>query len=66
MMNSAHTELATSNEALTNYPDFDLNCLIDDETDPHEVTIFAPASTDITTHWITIDIDAAVALDDVR
>ncbi len=65
-MSTAPTEIATTNGELTDYPEFALNCLVDDETHPHEVTIFAPASTDITTHWITSNIDAAVSLDDVR
>lgn len=65
-MSGAPTELATATERLTKFPEFELHCLVDDEADPREVTIFAPSSTDISTHWITIDINNAVRLDDVR
>ena len=48
-------------------PRFELSYLFDSEDEPTEVTVF-PASDDhdISTNWITVAIDAAVPLDQIR
>ncbi len=52
---------------LTDYPDFDLHYRFDDPADPSEVTIYPVTDfDDITTTWLTIDADHAVALEDLR
>jgi hypothetical protein len=52
---------------LAELPRFELSYLFDDERAPSEVTVF-PASDDfdISTNWITVGVDGAVPLDDVR
>lgn len=47
-------------------PEFELAYLVDDEVDPTELTVFSPDDDDITTHWITIDFDAAIPIEAVR
>lgn len=48
-------------------PVFDLDYLFDDRDHPTEVTVFPAEDTfDISTNWITIDIDHAVPLDRIR
>lgn len=63
------TEQATTGPAfeLEELPNFDLSYLFDNEDEPTEVTVF-PASDefDISTNWITIDVDGAVPLDQVQ
>lgn len=48
-------------------PRFELSYLFDSEDDPTEVTVF-PASDDfdISTNWITVTVDAAIPLEQVR
>ena len=53
-------------EARSSFPTFELEYLFDDADDPAEVTVFSPDGEDVTTHWITIDIDAAVPIEAVR
>ncbi|MFB6127355.1 MAG: hypothetical protein ABEJ79_08715 [Halolamina sp.] len=51
--------------ALEEYPEFELSYLLDD--DPDEVTIFPGEGTeDLGTEWVSVDVDAAVALEDAR
>ena len=47
-------------------PRFDLEYGVDDTDRPTSVTVYAPDADDISTHWITIDADHAVPLEDVR
>ncbi len=47
-------------------PEFALDYMIDDKEAPSELTIFSPREPDITTHWITVDFDSAVPIQDVR
>lgn len=48
-------------------PVFELDYLFDDRDRPTEVTVFPAEDTfDISTNWITIDIDHAVPLDRIR
>lgn len=50
----------------TERPDLVLNYLVDDADDPTELTIFDPYEDDSTTHWITVEFDAAVSLEAAR
>lgn len=50
---------------LQEYPEFELTCLFDDAGDPDEVTILPDENPDRTTTWLTIDVDHAVALDEI-
>lgn len=53
--------------ALEEYPEFGLSYLLDDEDDPSEVTIFpGEGAEDLATEWVSVDVDAAVALEDAR
>lgn len=47
-------------------PRFPLEYLLDDAVEPTEVTVFRPGEDEITTHWITVGIDHAVPLDELR
>lgn len=55
-----------ASEALSTYPTFDLTYLFDDADDPTAVTVFSPDEGDVTTHWITIDVEAAVPIEAAR
>lgn len=49
------------------YPEFDLQCLLDDWEEPTELTVFsAVEDDDLATTWLSIDACHAVALEDVR
>ena len=52
---------------LTTLPEFELDCLFGDRDDPTEVTVF-PAGDDgaLSTQWLSVDIDHAVSLEEVR
>lgn len=56
----------TTQTELTRVPDLDLNHLFDDQENPSELTIYAPRTDDITTHWLTSDIESAVPVDTMR
>lgn len=48
-------------------PRFELSCLFDSEDDPTEVTVFPESDNfDISTNWITADIEGAIPLDQIR
>lgn len=47
-------------------PQFELDFLVNDEVDPTELTVFATDEGDITTHWITVDFDAAIPIEAVQ
>jgi len=51
---------------LRSAPEFDLECLFDDPSDPSELTIFSPEDGKLSTEWITTDRTTARALDRVR
>ncbi|MFC6724996.1 hypothetical protein ACFQE1_11570 [Halobium palmae] len=55
-----------SERDLREAPTFELEHLVDDETDPSELTVFAPATDALTTEWLTVDRTDAVPLDRVR
>lgn len=63
------TEPAVSEPAieLGELPSFELSYLFDSEDEPTEVTVFPGSDEfDISTNWITIDVDGAVPLEAVR
>jgi len=48
-------------------PRFELSYLFDSEDHPTEVTVFPESDDfDISTNWITVDVDGAIPLDKVR
>lgn len=48
-------------------PEFDLVCRVDDDERPREFTVFpAEAGPAVLTTWLTVDVDAAVPLEDCR
>ena len=52
---------------LEELPSFELSYLFDKEDEPTEVTVFPESNDfDISTNWITVAIDGAVPLDQVR
>ena len=52
---------------LEELPRFELSYLFDSEDEPTEVTVFPESDDhDISTNWITVAIDAAVPLDQIR
>ncbi|WP_338741255.1 hypothetical protein [Haloplanus salilacus] len=44
----------------------ELECLLDDPTDPSKLTVFAPGTDSLATEWLTIDWEAARSLDRLR
>lgn len=53
-------------EELAEPPEFDLECLFDDPSNPSQLTVFSPETRRLTTEWLTVDRAAAVSLDRVR
>ena len=52
---------------LEELPRFDLSYLFDDQDEPTEVTVFPESNAyDISTNWITVTVESAVPLDEVR
>jgi hypothetical protein len=47
-------------------PEFELECLYDDPSNPSELTIFSPEPPAMATEWLTVDRAAAVRLDRMR
>lgn len=48
-------------------PAFELRWRFDDEDAPTEVTVFSPADgADVTTAWLTMDVDHAVRVDEIQ
>ena len=56
----------TNEDALTEEPNFELECLYDDMDNPEEVTIFTPDGEATASEWITVDRDSAVAVTEIR
>lgn len=44
----------------------ELAYLLDDEEAPTELTIYPPRAEDITTCWLSADLDAVIPLDEAR
>jgi hypothetical protein len=57
------TRASTSTEGVEAAPEFELNCLYDDPSNPSELTIFSPETM---TEWMTVDRSSAVRLDRIR
>lgn len=57
-----------SEDALCEFPSFDLCAQVDDADDPDAVTLFPDDADERTllTTWLTVDADAAVPLADAR
>ncbi|PSQ07045.1 hypothetical protein BRC97_05090 [Halobacteriales archaeon QS_6_71_20] len=51
-------------ERFEELPTFDLRFLLDDGKRPSSVTLYDPDS--LETAWITVDMEAAMSLDDLR
>ena len=52
---------------LAELPRFELSYLFDNQDEPTEVTIFPESNDfDISTNWITVAVDAAIPLEQVR
>jgi hypothetical protein len=58
------TDTAPDGATADERPAVALRHLVDDRTDPSELTIFAPQN--LTTEWLTADRSAAVPLDQIR
>ncbi|MFB6307959.1 MAG: hypothetical protein ABEH35_01390 [Haloarculaceae archaeon] len=54
------------NPACQQYPEFELAWDTDDSVEPGEITIFTDEDGAKTTEWITVDIETAVALEDLQ
>jgi hypothetical protein len=42
------------------------DCAVDDAENPTQLTVFSKRDHELPTHWISVDIDHAVALDEMR
>lgn len=57
----------TGEQDLEQLPRFSLSYLYDDEVRPTEVTLFPEsAEADLVTQWLTVDVESAIPLEDVR
>lgn len=52
--------------SIQHFPQFGLEWLYDNRMRPEEVTILDRATSDISTHWITIDVEHAVPVEEIR
>jgi hypothetical protein len=57
---------APSPAELRSTPEFELECLFDDPSDPSELTIYTPETERLATEWVTADRGIAESLDRVR
>jgi hypothetical protein len=48
------------------WPTFELDYLYDDADDPTEVTVFVDATDALATSWLTVGVETAVPLEEVR
>jgi len=53
-------------EACQEYPEFDLDWLIDDPVAPGRVTVTPADPESPTTEWLSVDVDVAVSLEEVQ
>jgi hypothetical protein len=57
----------TGDRETESFPDFDLDCLLDDWESPSEVTVFSTMTdAEMRTQWITVDENHAIPLDQIR
>ena len=52
--------------ALRRLPTYELEFLFDEDESPNEVTIFVDDVGELATSWLTIDVEHAVPLEEVR
>lgn len=64
--NGSRRSVADEGPALQRFPQYELECLFDEDDAPNEVTVFVDDVGELATCWITIDIEHAVPLEDVR
>lgn len=51
--------------SLSEWPEFERECLVDDPEDPTEVTILGNYDdADLTTTWLTADLDTAISMEE--
>lgn len=55
-----------SDPACQHYPSFALDWAVDDPDAPNQVTVSPAAPDDPLTEWLSVDIDHAVPLDELR
>ena len=53
-------------EACQEYPEFELDWLIDDPVAPERVTVTPAEPESPTTEWLSVDADVAVSLDEMQ
>lgn len=65
-MKSPHVVGDASRTARDEFPRFELSYLYDSEDQPTEVTIYPESNEyDISTNWLTVDLDAAIPIDQI-
>ncbi|MFB6130690.1 MAG: hypothetical protein ABEJ28_07720 [Salinigranum sp.] len=52
--------------SLAGFPSFDLAFLFDEDEHPSEVTVYVDDAKKLATNWMTVDIEHAVSLEEVR
>lgn len=62
---AARDRIVEAPEDLAASPTFDLSYAVDDEEEPTSVTVFPGDTIDDLTTWISVDVDAAIDLEDV-
>lgn len=62
---AARNRIVEASEDLEAFPTFDLSYAVDDEEEPTSVTVFPGDTIDDLTTWISVDVDAAIDLEDV-
>lgn len=63
---STQEETTSTQEILSSYPVFDLEYAFDQKEEPQEVTIHEPDADKMVSNWITMDVDTAVKVENVR
>jgi hypothetical protein len=58
--------MAASDATSPETPRAELECLLDDPSDPSELTVFAPETDSLATEWLTVDWETACDLDRLR
>lgn len=58
--------IADEGQTLQRLPRYELEFLFDQEETPNEVTVFVDDVGELATSWLTIDVEHAVPLEEVR
>lgn len=66
MTGSSTNQIEAQRPELLEYPEFELDFLVDDPLDPYEITIYSAGKDASLTHWISGSFDLAVPLESVR